>query len=308
VEKEAKHYGKKLLEEVNAIREEEGKKAFNDKDEGKGCEKKIEIKSTSDPESGLFHKGEHKKCFAYSAHTVCEKNNFVLSVELTAGNIHDSVAFDGVYEEVKSKYGIPESVVADAGYRTPWICKQILEDNAEPIMPYKRPMRKKGYYGKNIDGYVYDEYYDCYLCPENQCLEYSTTNREGYREYKSDKRYCEHCPNRAKCTGSKEGIKIISRHIWQDCVDTMDELRRTPRGKALYETRGQTIERIFADAKEKHGMRYTRLKGLNKVKTQVVMTFAVMNLKKLTKLKEMFGFIRSFLQKLLKSKQMILSF
>ena len=34
--------------------------------------------------------------------------------------------------------------------------------------------------------YVYDEFYNCVICPEYQPLKYSTTNRDGYREYKSD--------------------------------------------------------------------------------------------------------------------------
>lgn len=34
---------------------------------------KTVFESTNDPESGVFHKGERKKCFAYEAHTVCEK-------------------------------------------------------------------------------------------------------------------------------------------------------------------------------------------------------------------------------------------
>ena len=32
--------------------------------------------------------------------------------------------------------------------------------------------------------YVYDEFYDCVICPEYQILKYATTNRDGYREYK----------------------------------------------------------------------------------------------------------------------------
>ena len=45
-------------------------------------------------------------------------------------------------------------------------------------------MTKKGFFKKTE--YVYDEYYDCYICPVNKLLHYSTTNREGYREYKSN--------------------------------------------------------------------------------------------------------------------------
>lgn len=34
----------------------------------------------TDPECGVFHKGEHKKCFAYAAQTACDKNGYVLDV------------------------------------------------------------------------------------------------------------------------------------------------------------------------------------------------------------------------------------
>lgn len=56
-------------------------------------------------------------------------------------------------------------------------------------------MTPDGYFRKYE--YVYDEYYDCIICPNDQVLKYSTTNRDGYREYKSDPKVCEPCPYRA---------------------------------------------------------------------------------------------------------------
>ena len=55
-------------------------------------------KSVTDPDSGLFAKGDHKRKFAYEAHTACDKNGFVLETVATPGNVHDSVAFDAVYD------------------------------------------------------------------------------------------------------------------------------------------------------------------------------------------------------------------
>jgi len=52
----------------------------------------------------------------------------------------------------------------------------------------------------------------------------------------------------------------------------------------LYDKIKETIGRVFADGKEKHGLRFTRHNGLAKVKTQVLLTFTVMNIKKLAKL------------------------
>ena len=50
---------------------------------------------------------------------------------------------------------------------------------------------------------------------------------------------------------------------------------------ATYALRSQTIERVFADAKEKHAMRYTPYRGLAAVTAWVKLKFAAMNLKKL---------------------------
>ena len=54
---------------------------------------------------------------------------------------------------------------------------------------------------------------DCYICPANKILKYSTTNREGYREYKSNSQDCESCSYLSQCTESKNHVKLIARHI-----------------------------------------------------------------------------------------------
>ena len=37
----------------------------------------------------LFVKGDHKRQFAYEAHTACDKNGFILETVVTPGNVHD---------------------------------------------------------------------------------------------------------------------------------------------------------------------------------------------------------------------------
>ncbi|HDT7514087.1 TPA: transposase, partial [Enterococcus faecium] len=71
------------------------------------------------------------------------------------------------------------------------------------------------------------------------------------------------------------------RHVWGDLMDEVEHLRLTDLNKSIYKKRKQTIERIFADAKEKHGMRWTKYRGLEKVATHTMLVFAAMNLKKL---------------------------
>ena len=281
IPKAAKIYQEQLLEEVDADRAAHGKKPLrkdDDDDDPKPPEEKTILESTTDPECGVFHKGEHKKCFAYEAHTVCEKHGYVLEVEVTPGNVHDSVAFDAVFQKATEHYPEIEVVTADAGYKTPWICKQIIDSGRVPSLPYKRPMTKKG----NLPWYeyVYDEYYDCILCPQNHVLSYSTTNREGYREYKSKGYICRNCPVREQCTQNQQCIKTVTRHVWQDYIEQAEDIRHSPLGKKTYALRSQTIERVFADAKEKHAMRYTPYRGLTAVTSWIMLKFAALNLKK----------------------------
>lgn len=293
----ARTYEKELRKEINDDREEHGKKPFDDDDNPPSGTKEI-TESVTDPESGLFHKGDHKKCFAYAVQTACDDHNYILGVTVNPGNMHDSVAFDPLYRKLIQRFPQIEYLAADAAYKTPYICKTLMDDGIIPSLPYKRPQTQKGYF-RSYE-YVYDEYYDCYLCPNDKILTYRTTNKEGYREYKSNPNDCKGCPYKEQCTKSKNCQKLIQRHVWQDYVEEAEHLRHKPLIKGIYERRKETIERCFADAKEKHGMRYTLYRGLTAVTKWVLLKYAAMNLKKyaIRKWRERPSFLRT-LQKLL---------
>ena len=286
---EALFYEEMLKKEINEDREIHGKKSLkeskdkdsNDDDNfptgtGSGNEKEIKT-STSDPESGWFHKGEHKSVFAYAVETACEKHGWILGYTVHPGNENDSRTFKKLYDKIKD-IGI-ETLIADAGYKTPAIAKLLIDDGIQPLFPYKRPMTKDGFFKKYE--YVYDEYYDCYICPNNQVLTYRTTNREGYREYKSCGETCAACPYLPQCTESKEHVKVVTRHVWEPYMEMCEEIRQTTGMYELYKKRKETIERLFGTAKENHGFRYTQMFGKARMEMKVGLTFACMNLKKL---------------------------
>lgn len=275
----ARTYEEQLWDELNADREAHGKKPFPPDDDGTPPEEHETTASTTDPDCGLFHKGEHKVEFAYTVHTACDKHNFILSCEVTPGNVHDSLVFDSVYDAAVERFPQVSCVAVDAGYKTPWILKKVLDEGRNIATPYKRVASRKGFF-KSYE-YVYDEYHDCVICPMNHVLRYSTTNRDGYREYKSNPHHCQTCPSREQCTLSRNAQKAVTRHIWSDYYELAEDFRHSPEGKALYALRSETIERVFADAKEKHGLRYTQHRGLARVTNWVRMKFAAMNLKKL---------------------------
>ena len=131
---------------------------------------------------------------------------------------------------------------------------------------------------------MYDEYYDCYICPNDKVLNYSTTNREGYREYKSCTSDCVKCPYLHQCTESANCVKVVTRHIWEDYIEICEDLRHTSGNKELYDKRKETVERLFGTAKEHHGFRYTQMIGKARMDMKVGLTFACLNLKKLAKM------------------------
>ena len=289
---EALFYEEMLRKEINEDRENHGKKPLKDKDDdnkpdgGSGgndtpeqtAKKEKTIKSsTSDPESGWFHKGEHKSVFAYAVETACDKHGWILGYTVNPGNLHDSRTFKGLYDRIKN-IGM-NTLIADAGYKTPAIAKLLLDDEIRPLFPYKSPMTKDGFFRKHE--YVYDEYNDCYICPNNKILKYSTTNKEGYREYKSCGYICAECPYLSQCTESREHVKVVTRHVWEEYMEVCEDIRHTLGMKELYSQRKQTIERLFGTAKENHGFRYTNMVGKARMEMKVGLTFACMNLKKL---------------------------
>ena len=55
-------------------------------------------------------------------------------------------------------------------------------------------------------------------------------------------------------------------------MEEAEHLRHSYDIKQIYAKRKETIERVFADAKEKHGMRWTTLRGI-KLSMQAMLTF-----------------------------------
>ncbi len=280
VAKTAKIYEEQLRKEVNAERAELGKPPFDDDDnEPKGGGTVKKTVSTTDPDCGMFVKGEHERQFAYEAHTACDKNGMVLAVEVTAGNVSDSVAWDAVYDKVTHRFDEAQFIVMDAGYKTPWIAKKTLDDSRVPILPYTQSKTAKGHF--RPWEYKYDVVTDSVTCPHGKTLRHTTTDRDGKRIYRSTPSECRSCPRREECGANEKGQKMVHRHIWSEYLDLVEQLRKTERGKALYAKRKESIERVFGDAKEKHAMRYTHHRGLARVTNWVTLKFACMNLKKL---------------------------
>ena len=79
----------------------------------------------------------------------------------------------------------------------------------------------------------------------------------------------------------RRGKRCRSHISWQDFLDIVEAIRKTDEGKKIYAQRKEMIERVFADAKEKHAMCDTHHRGLATVTRLVRLKYTAMSLKKL---------------------------
>ena len=272
-------YLEALDQAVDEDRESHGKKPLKPK-EPTVKQKQSKI-SRSDKDSGYMVRDGKPKGFFYLDHrTVDGSHNIITDTHVTAANVHDSRPYLPRLDRQRERFGFEvEAVGLDAGYMSAALCKGLEDRDLYGVIGYRRPNHKKGYFYKRE--YVYDAKADVYICPAEQRITYNTTNRIGYREYKSDPKICKDCPLLLQCTRASNATKVLTRHVWQDSRERVDAHRKTAVGKKLYARRKETVERSFADAKQLHGHRYARLRGLDKVKEQCLLSAACQNMKKI---------------------------
>lgn len=282
-------HGKKPLkfdgDETKETSEEEKEDYFDDKSGkggtgGVGDAKNVKM-STTDPDSGFMHRDGKPQGFFYLDHrTVDAKANIITDVFVTPGNINDVKPYIGRLKKQIEKFCFEVQYVGlDAGYNVSNICKQLHDMGIQAAMGKRRGCQQKGKYGKYKFAYIKE--WDVYICPERNYLEYVTTDRNGYRQYKCKNDRCVNCPRREECLSAKQITKSLTRHIWEDFKDEAYEFTHTEKGKHIYQRRKETIERSFADSKELHGLRYCRMRGLEKVMEQCLLTAAAQNMKKI---------------------------
>ncbi len=287
VEVKPQQYLAQLEQAIEQDRTGEGKRALKP---AWGGPKTKEIKvSRTDKEAGYMVREGKPKGFFYLDHrTVDAKHAIITDTHATPATVHDSVPYLKRLDRQRERFGFAVSAVGlDAGYATTAIAKGLEERGIYGVTGYRQPNHGEGLFAKRK--FQYAPELDVYICPNGQLLSYRTTNREGYRQYHSDAGECGECRLRQQCTRSRNMVKVVTRHVWQAARDRVDGHRLEPRGKKIYTRRKETVERSFADAKQLHGHRYARMRGLTNVREQCLLAATAQNIKKIALLVSQLG-------------------
>ncbi|KGD52486.1 transposase DDE domain protein [Burkholderia pseudomallei] len=266
-------YTEALNAAVDADRAAHGRKP-PDRDDDEPPSSKDTKLSRTDPDSGYMVRDDKPKGFFYLDHrTVDAKHAIITDTHATPASVHDSQPYLGRLDRQRERFEFKvEAVGLDAGYFTPAVChgaggaRDCRGDGLSHAEPQAGHVLQRQF--------KYDAYRNEYVCPQGQALPYSTTNRLGYREYKSNAQICGRCPVRSQCTNSAIAVRVVTRHVWERAKERVDARRLTEWGQRIYARRKQTVERSFADAKQLHGHRYARMRGLRKVAEQCLLAAA----------------------------------
>lgn len=250
-----------LEEEINEERIKQGKKPFEYKDEKE--RKHIKV-STTDKESGYYHRDNKEKGFMYLDHrTVDDKCNIIVDCYVTKGNVHDATPYTSRLDYIKNIFGFNiERCAVDSGYITLDVKKYFIENSIFGVFGYRRFGTSES--RKNKNKYYYDRELDVYVEKETgEILEYKgKIDRNGYKTYINE---------------TKD--KKILRHIKEEWNEIFNKYRLSKDGKDLYHNRCQTVERSFADSKNNHGYRYAMYKGIKKNQNYTWLICAAQNMK-----------------------------
>lgn len=238
--------------------------------------------SRTDPDAGYMVRDGKPKGFFYLDHrTVDGRHAIITDTHVTPANVHDSIVYLERLDRQRERFAFHVGAVGlDAGYATTGIANGLEERRILGVTGYRNPTPPRpGMMRKSA--FVHEPETDGYRCPQGQLLAYATTDRNGYKHYRSDPAMCRDCPLLASCTTNAKAQRTITRHVWADARERTDAHRLTPWGKAIYRRRKETVERSFADAKQLHGHRFARFRSLWKVRVQCLLAAAAQNMKKI---------------------------
>src|SRR5207302_1318121 len=123
---------------------------------------------------------------------------------------------------------------------------------------------------------------DLHHCPQGASVRRYKANHTTRKIvlYRAEAAVCNACPVKADCTASDHG-RQIARSFDADYLDRVRGYHDTEEDAKAMRKRKVWIEPLFGEAKQWHGMRQFRLRGLIKVNTEGLMIAAGQNLKRL---------------------------
>jgi transposase len=186
---------------------------------------------------------------------------------------------------------LPQRMLLDAGFHALEVLHLALEAELDLLCPSGQArgeddLKRKGAKGLFPKGlFRYEPQTDRYQCPAGAYLEPgSKFQHDGagraYRQYRTSA--CQGCALRAQCTHAQSGRRL-KRFEGDELKEAMAQVLEHPAARACYGRRAALVEPVFAELKERQGLRRFHRRGTSKVAMEFALHCTAYNLKRLVR-------------------------
>ena len=224
---------------------------------------------------------------SYKPSVLVHSSGFIL------GQALDASSEVGVLESLlqhSEQVGVKvQSLSLDGGYFQLQVLQMAIERELDLLCPPERrsrndqglPITGKGMFAKAA--FQYDAQQDAYLCPAGQTLRPGAWKVEAdtqlrLRHYGTPA--CKSCPLRAKCTASETAPRKIGRYEGEELKEAMAQVFEQPQARKRYARRSHTVEPVFAELKERQGLKRFHRRGVRGARLEFSLHCLAFNLKR----------------------------
>ncbi len=240
--------------------------------------------SLTDPQSSWVKREGIEPFFAYDANYLIDnKLGIILDAEGTRANRSEEIATtQTMMNRVERRFELrPRRLAGDTAYGAAKLLKWLVDRGIMPHVPvWDRSARSDGTFSRS--DFLFDRQRNVYICPGGAELASSGNVDQGhivyYRARKDD---CSTCALKPKCTTAV--VRKVTRDVHEDIRDYVRALAKTD-GFEQSRRERKKVEMRFAHMKRILKLDRFRLRGLNGVRDEVLLTATAQNLRRLAKL------------------------
>jgi transposase len=234
-----------------------------------------------EPEARLMRSVQEGHVAAYNVQTAVDAATGLIVAHEVTTEATDNRSLLPMAEKARTAVACETlHVVADAGYSSGEQARACEQQGIVTHVPANRAVNNQGD-GSLYDhsAFAYDEVTDTMRCPAGHILARKQIYRRGRAViYAAEASACGACALKTSCTTARR--RMVTRH-WDEAVLRRMHARATPEAMRL---RRCTVERPFAELKERHMGRRFLLRGLDGTRCEMAMAVMAFNLKRLIRL------------------------
>lgn len=242
-----------------------------------------QVVNRTDPDACLAGHVKGTARMGYKVHYVVDggKARVILTALVTKADVKDNQPMLDLLWHTIFRWKLrPHHVTGDSVYGTIPNVKAIEQAGIRAYMPVidytwgKRDLFRK-------DDFAYDPERDVYRCPAGEILKY-TGARQKLRltRYVDDPEACNSCPLKSKCTNGKSG-RVVNRNFDEEYFEKVKGYYELEAYKKAMRKRKVWIEPLFGEGKQWHDMERMRLRMLERVNCEALVTASGQNVKRL---------------------------